>query len=161
MNMAVGPTASLCGGDDVIDHAGRPADVHMGAQRLSRQQRLEANHLSFTVIVRVKPIAFAPPQALQKRGVFGRANRVMQLIGYPAAVQVLELRENGRDADATGDQHMLAGDLVEAEQIHRMRNFQTAADHNPVVHEMRAAAAFFHPPHTDLIGVKLLRRTEQ
>ncbi len=55
----------------------------------------------------------------------------MQLVGHAAAVQILELREEGRDADAAGDQHVLAGDLVEAEQVHRVRDFQTAADLAP------------------------------
>ncbi len=85
----------------------------------------------------------------------------MQLVGNGSAVQVLELGEKGRDADAAGDQHVLARNLVEAEQIHRMRNFQAAADHDPVVQEMRATPAFLHPPDADFIRVQLLRRAEQ
>ncbi len=85
----------------------------------------------------------------------------MQLVGNGAAVQVLELGEKGRDADAAGDQQVLARNLVQAEQIHRMCDFQTAADFDRVVHEMRAAAALFHPPDADFIAVQLLRRAEQ
>ncbi len=55
----------------------------------------------------------------------------MQLIGNAAVVQVLHLREERRDADAAGDQNVLARDLVEAEQIHRMCDLQTAADLAP------------------------------
>ncbi len=40
----------------------------------------------------------------------------MQLVGHAPVVQILELREEGRDADAAGDQHVLARDLVEREQ---------------------------------------------
>ncbi len=40
VDVAVGPTAGVCGVDDVLDHAGGPADVHVRAQGLIRQQRL-------------------------------------------------------------------------------------------------------------------------
>src|ERR1700679_4051024 len=124
MNVAVGPTTGLRGGDDVRDHAGGAADVHVGAQRLRRQQRLGGGGLSLAVVIHVNSVAFSLPQALQECGVFGRADGIVQLVGHAAAVQVLELRKEGGDADASGDQYMFAGDLVEAEQIHRMRDFK-------------------------------------
>src|SRR5882762_10098557 len=74
MDMAVGPAAGARGVDDVIDHARGTADVDMRAQGLRREQRLERNHLSFTVMVQVKPFTLAPAQALQERGVLRRAN---------------------------------------------------------------------------------------
>ena len=52
-------------------------------------------------------------------------------------------------------QHVLARDLVEREQVHRMRDLEAAADRHLVVHEVRAAARFLHAPHADLVGVEL------
>src|SRR5450432_3014131 len=85
----------------------------------------------------------------------------MQLVGHVAAMQVLELPEKRCDADAAGDQYVLARNLVEAEQIYRMGNFQSAADLDHIVHEMRSAAAFFHAPDADFVSVQMQWRAEQ
>src|ERR1700733_1980000 len=42
MNVAVGPAAGLRRGNDVLDHPGGAADVHMRTQRLIRERRLES-----------------------------------------------------------------------------------------------------------------------
>ena len=52
-------------------------------------------------------------------------------------VQILQLREKWRDADAARYQNMLARDLVEREEVHRVCDFKLRAD----------AATCSHPVH--------------
>ena len=92
---------------------------------------------------------------------FRGAHRVVQFVGDAALMQVFELREERRYADAAGDQHVLAGDLVQGEQVHRVRNLQPAPQFDGVVHEMRTTARFLHAPHPDLVGIELRRRAQQ
>src|ERR1700689_3021993 len=97
----------------------------------------------------------------QESGMLGSANRVMQLVGHPALVQILEMRHERGDADAAGDEQVLARDLVEREQIHGMGDFDPCSALDLIVHEMRSAARFLHAAHADLVGVERMRRTQQ
>jgi len=85
----------------------------------------------------------------------------VQLVRSRCAAQVLQLRHERRDANAAGNQQVLARKLIERKQVDRVRNLKLAAHLHLIVHEMRAAARLLHAPHTDLVAIELRRRTHQ
>ncbi len=162
MDVTIGPAACLRGADDVLDHARRAADVDVGAERLGRQQSLEGNGLTLTVVVHVKTSGFAPVQSRKEGGVLGGSNRIMQFVGHPRRrANPRAAPEKGRDADAAGDQHVLAGNFIESKQVHRMGDFQAAADLYGVVHVMRSATGLLHAAHADFVAIQLTGCAEQ
>jgi hypothetical protein len=100
-------------------------------------------------------------QAFVKRRMLGSAHGIVQFVRNTAVPQVLELREERRDPDSAGDHEMFARDLVEREQIDRVRDLEAAADANLLVHEVGASARLFHAPYRDLIMVPLVGWAQQ
>ncbi|MNR25329.1 hypothetical protein D3C85_1424730 [compost metagenome] len=76
----------------------------------------------------------------------------MQLVAGAHPAQVMQLREERRDADAAGDQYVPAGGRVDGEQVVRAGNHQLGAHLHLLVHEGRAALGLLFQAHADLVA---------
>jgi len=103
----------------------------------SESQAVDFDGLTVAVVIHVNPLALAGAQAAQERRVLGRAHGIVQLVRHGGVVQILELGQKRRDADPARDQHVLARDLVEWKEVHRMRDLQRGPHPHLIVHEMR------------------------
>src|SRR5580698_11162509 len=56
VNVAFGPTPRARLGQHHFDHAGRPADIEMGSERLCGEEPIEIDRVAATVVIHLEPI---------------------------------------------------------------------------------------------------------
>jgi len=157
MHVLVGPAMRRGGGMDPVDHALGTADIDMGAQRLAIQQILKPDGLILIVEIDMHLVGMLIGQLVHIGAQLSRAAGVMQLPGAAHPFQMRDHRQERRDADAAGQEHMLAPAQIQREQVHRKGDGHRVADLDLVVQEQRAAPALVVAAYRDRIDAIIAR----
>ncbi|MCY1356328.1 hypothetical protein D9M69_427750 [compost metagenome] len=100
-------------------------------------------------------------QQLCKRRVLRRTGEVMQTIRLTAFRQSISHAQQRRHADTGGEQHVLAGAVIETEQVARRAHFQLHALFHLLVQRQRTTARLRFFLHRHQIRTAILRRAAQ
>ena len=122
VNPGLGPAGLAGNGNDGVHEALRAAGVEVALGRGAAQDRSQVQALRGRAVVQVQLHLVCPGHALEllgERGLLARAGAVMQLKGLAGCSQRVGHGQQGREADASGQQQAVARGLCQGELVAR------------------------------------------
>ncbi|MNF90083.1 hypothetical protein D3C84_726360 [compost metagenome] len=115
----------------------------------------------FHAVVKLYVIREVRRQQFGKRRVLRRTGEIVQAIRLAAFRQFVGHAQQRRDANTSGEQHVLAGRFIETEQVARCTHFQLHALFHLLVQRQRATARLRFFLHRHQVGAAILWRAAQ